>query len=126
MLFCNVHLDPIGRDSPQESPAPPGSGRHQAGIWGMSSEIPPELLSAIFPSEKEEGDSSPSRRFYVYNANLPAFEKFLKFGTQTVLNTRVGVPGTEPKTVEVRVIGNIMPYPEYLVEKAKFEIVEEE
>ncbi len=125
VLFCNVHLDPVGVGEPHEYPAHPGTERHQAGLWEMSSEIPAELMEAFFPTE--DGTDSPlARRFYVYNADLPSFEQFLQFGTQTVLNTAVSArpPVKADQETQVRVVGDIMPHPNLI--EAEWEIVEDE
>ena len=98
-LLCNVHLDALGSSPPQEYPEHPGSGRHQTGIWGMSSEIPPELLDFISPANEEMANFGP-RRFYVYNADLPAFKDFLYFGTMTNLGRNPGRMANMGDTLE--------------------------
>jgi len=123
VLLCNVHLDPLGLGARLEYPDSPGPERHQRGLWEMSSVMPAEIISAIFASS--DADTFGARRFYVYNADLPAFEKFLQFGTQTVLNTSLGQSQEAESTeVQVRVIGDIMPHPVTI--DADWEIVEEE
>lgn len=79
-LFCNVHLDPLGEEDPHLYPDRPGNTEHQRGLWEMSSEVPFDLCHSIFSGGPSHVDSRP--RFYVYNADLPAFQKFLKFGTR--------------------------------------------
>ena len=84
-LFCNVHLDPLGDEETLLYPEKPGITEHQRGLWKMSSEVPKHLYPFLFSEGLDEGVGN--RRFYVYNADLPAFQRFLVFGTRrTELN----------------------------------------
>ena len=92
-IFCNVHLDPLGEEEILLYPEKPGTSEHQRGLWMMSSEVPNDLYPLLFSEGLDETPSN--RRFYVYNADLPAFQKFLKFGTRRTELCHSALPDDE-------------------------------
>ena len=97
-IICNVHLDPIGQDSPSLYPAePPRVSGVESGLWLASSKIP-EHMAPLVPGVPADADRTNERRFFVFNSDLICFHEFLNFST---LLTNRGLRASNPSVMDV-------------------------
>ena len=81
-LICNIHLDPLGRSEPSMyPPKPPLLDNIEAGLWHLSSIIPPFMLNQI-PNLKGDNNRKNGERFFVFNSDIIRFHEFLEFATR--------------------------------------------
>ena len=97
-IICNVHLDPIGQDSPSLYPAePPRVSGVESGLWLASSKIP-EHMAPLVPGVPADAARTNERRFFVFNSDLICFHEFLNFST---LLTNRGLRASNPSVMDV-------------------------